>query len=456
MVEEKEPVLPLGRFLFPRIFQAFRLSLRPSKLAIAFLALTAICLTGWVMDFSRTVVVADRYTLVDMLTASGKPTDLAQPTELDVYIPAAAAVPAFIGSMGSQGYRTGVFRTLWHFGAEQFHRGLYALFLLDFGEVLGSVVDGVRGLTWAFRYHPAYSIVFFAVVLAVTALAGGALCRMTALEFAGGERLSLAQALRFGVRKFMSLFMAPLAPMVVILAFGLLFIALPGLVGNIPVVGELLVGLSFPLAILAAAVAAVFLVGTAAGLPLMLPAVAYEDSDCFDAIGRSFSYVYTALWRLGFYALVAAVYGAVCYVVVRAFAFLLLWLTYRFLQVGFLGHNEKLLEIWSGPVFDNFYGTAPTAPQTWSMWLGIALVRFWIMVVVGLVGAFIISFYFSASTIVYAAMRNRVDQTPLEEVYVALDKPAAAAVTETAAGATVPASLPQSPIPSGPALDASE
>jgi hypothetical protein len=188
----------------------------------------------------------------------------------------------------------------------------------------------------------------------------------------------------------------------------------------------------------------------------MLPAVAYEDSDCFDAIGRSFSYVYTAPWRLGFYALVAAVYGAVCYVVVRAFAFLLLWLTYRFLQVGFLGQNEKLLAIWSGPVFDNFYGAAPTASQAWSMWVGIGLVRLWIMVVAGLVGAFVISFYFSASTIIYAAMRNRVDQTPLEEVYVALDEPAAAVVTETAAGATVPASPPQSPTPSGPALDASE
>jgi hypothetical protein len=456
MVEEKEPGLPLGSFLFPRIFQAFRLSLRPSKLALAFLALSAICLAGWIMDFSRTVAMADRYTLAHVPLASALPAEFAQATELDVYIPAAAAVPDFIESMRPEGRRTGVFRTLWHFGAGQFRRGLYAVFLLDPGEVLGSIVDSIRALLWAFLYHPAYSVVFFTIVLAVTALAGGALSRMTALEFARAERLGLVQALRFGVRKFTSLFMAPLTPLVVIFVFGLFFIALPGLAGNIPVVGELLVGLSLPLALLAAAVAVVFLVGTAAGLPLMLPAVAYEDSDCFDAIGRSFSYVYTALWRLGFYAVVAAGYGAVCYIVVRAFAFLLLWVTYRFLQVGFLGHNEKLLEIWSGPAFDNFFGPAPAAPHTWSMWLSVGLVRFWIMVVVGLLGAFVISFCFSANTIIYAVMRNRVDKTPLEEVYVSLDEPVCPAATETAVGAPAFASPPQGPAVSGPTLGASE
>ncbi len=450
MLEEKGPVVPLSSFLFPRIFQAFRLSLRPSKLVIAFLALTAVCLTGWIMDFSRTVGVADRY------APAGMPPTLQQPTELDVYIATPGAVPDFVASMRAQGYRTGVFRTLWHFGAGQFHRGVYAIFMLDSHNLLGSIVDSIRALLWVFLYHPVYSVVFFTIILAVTALAGGALCRMTALEFAGAERPGPVQALRFGMRKFPSLFMAPLTPMVVVFAFGLVLIALPGLIGNIPIVGELIVGLSLPLAVLAAAVAVVFLVGTVAGLPLMLPAVAYEDSDCFDAIGRSFSYVYTALWRLGFYAIVAAVYGAVCYVVVRTFAFLLLWVTYRFLQVGFLGQNEKLLEIWSGPTFGNFFGPAPAAPQTWSMWLGTGLVRFWIMVMVGLVGAFVITFYFSVNTIIYAVMRNRVDKTPLGEVYVSLDEPASSASTQAAAGATASASLPQGPSSAGPALDASE
>jgi len=53
MVDEKGPVLPFGSFLFPRLFQAFRMSIQPTKLILAFLALATICLAGRVMDFSQ-------------------------------------------------------------------------------------------------------------------------------------------------------------------------------------------------------------------------------------------------------------------------------------------------------------------------------------------------------------------------------------------------------------------
>jgi hypothetical protein len=33
------------------------------------------------------------------------------------------------------------------------------------------------------------------------------------------------------------------------------------------------------------------------------------------------------------------------------------------------------------------------------------------------VASFIISFYFSSNTVIYALMRNQVDETPLETVY---------------------------------------
>ena len=94
----------------------------------------------------------------------------------------------------------------------------------------------------------------------------------------------------------------------------------------------------------------------------MFPAIAYEDSDFFDAISRSFSSVYAKPWRMGFYTLVAAVYGAVCYLFVRFFVFLLLWATYGFLQFG-LSDNAKLQAIWPEPSFDNLLGTAAVAPE---------------------------------------------------------------------------------------------
>jgi hypothetical protein len=50
------------------------------------------------------------------------------------------------------------------------------------------------------------------------------------------------------------------------------------------------------------------------------------------------------------------------------------------------------------------------------LWLAALLVRIWVLAVIGLTVSFIISFYFSANTIIYALMRHRTDGNPLEEI----------------------------------------
>ena len=72
MVDEK-PALPFGSFLFPRIFQAFRMSIQPSKLAIAFAAVTMISIVGGIMDLSRTVIVDLGYTRAALRDGCGPP-----------------------------------------------------------------------------------------------------------------------------------------------------------------------------------------------------------------------------------------------------------------------------------------------------------------------------------------------------------------------------------------------
>jgi len=44
-----------------------------------------------------------------------------------------------------------------------------------------------------------------------------------------------------------------------------------------------------------------------------------------------------------------------------------------------------------------------------------------LLVVIGLLVAFVISFYFSANTIIYSLMRNRVDNTALEDIHIHYD-----------------------------------
>jgi len=179
----------------------------------------------------------------------------------------------------------------------------------------------------------------------------------------------------------------------------------------------LIMGIFMLLALIAGALIAVVSIGTVAGFNLMFPAVAYDGSDCFDAISRSFSYVYAKPWRMGFYTVIAAVYGAICYVFVRFFAFLILWCTHRFLQLGVLGDNKKLAAIWPGPTFMNLVDPPDLAAANWSQTVAAVMVYMLLLAVVVLVVSFIISFYFSANTIIYSLMRKKVDNTALEDVY---------------------------------------
>jgi len=400
--------------LFPKIFKTFRMAIQPTKLIIAFLAVAVICLAGRIMDFSGTVV-ADEDGVV---------------TELSRYVNNAenrdAAVEAHINKFKDSGTRVGVFSTLWHFGSARFHTSLKELFDLNLTTVAANGADCFRALGWAIKYHYVYCLIFVTIVLAVMSVTGGAMCRIAALQFAQGEKPGLTEAFHFSIARFSSFFTAPLTPLIIIAFMGL-FVFLLGLLGNIPKAGELIVGIGLPAALVFGALIAVLIVGAVVGLGLMFPAIAYDGSDCFDSISRSFSYVYAQPARMAFYSVIAAVYGAVCYVVVRFFAFLMLWVTHWFLQLGIWTASstdgvDKLTAIWPKPELMDLLGSSAPVTANWTELWASRLVYLFVLVVIGLMVSFIISFYFSANTVIYSLMRNRVDNTALDDVCTHFDE----------------------------------
>jgi hypothetical protein len=409
-------------FLFPKIFQAFRMAIQPSKLIIAFAALAIICLAGWIMDFSKTVVAAPK--------TKGKV------TELQIYITSPFELKPYIERYKDSGERKGVFSTLWCFGSAKFHGVLKSLFAGDVPGAVNNVTEGFQSLIWAFKYHCIYSILFFGITLVVISVAGGGLCRIAALQFARDEKPGIIESLRFSKERFLSFLAVPLLPAGVIILIGL-FIFLLGLAGNIPRVGELLIGIFMLPGSIGGALIAIILIGTFVGLHIMFPAIAYDGSDCFDAIGRCFSYVFSRPWRMCFYMATATVYGAVCYTFVRFFAFLLLRVTYEFLRLGVMVDSSnkqvnKLTAIWRGPGFMSLHSTPIPTTTNWSESFAAFLIYLALLVVVGLLVSFVISFYFSTGTIIYALMRKKVDNTATEDIYT----PAAEVKTGMRAGNT--------------------
>ncbi len=394
--------------LFPEIFRTFKMAVHPSKIIIAFLAIAALCLTGWIMDFSSTVVVA----------RNGK-------TELSVYINNPEQLETFIEQTDKTSANSaGVFTTLWKFGSAKFNNAAKSLLVLDLRSAMVSISDCFQAIGWAGRYHSFYCVIFFMIKITLFSLAGGAICRVTALQFSRGEKPGLTEAISFGAKKFTSFLGAPVLLVAIIFFIGL-FIFVLGLVGNIPWVGELVIAIACPLALVAGALITAIATGMIIGFNLMFPTIAYEGTDCYDAINRSINYVYTRPWRMIFYTFIASVYGSICYLFVRLLAFLLLFSTWAFLQMGVWTKNanqvNKLDAIWPEPEFMNLLGTSSAAAANWTQNFAAFWIHLFLLVVVGLVVSFVVSFYFSANTVIYALLRNKIDGTLLDQVYTKLD-----------------------------------
>jgi hypothetical protein len=412
MVSENNSSKVFEELLFPKIFRTFRMAIQPTKLIIIFSALIIIGVAGWIMDLNKTVV--------------GRSDEI---TELDIYVTNTGELQQFIkDNKESIDHRKGVFSTLWHYTVSKFQGSVDSIFALDIPGVVQNVADYFKAAEWALRHHFIYCIIFFVIYLAVMSIAGGAICRIAALQFARGEKPGLTEALRFSTQRFTSFFLAPLTPIGIIIV-PILFIFILGLTGNIPWAGELIIGISMPLVLVAGALITVVLIGMFAGFNLMFPAIAYDGSDCFDAISRSFSYIYARPWRMGFYTTIAAVYGAISYTFVRFFAFILLLVTHLFLELGVLVERSKdneiiskLTAIWPRPEFMKLLKYKDVVATNWTESVGAVLIYLFLLAVVGLIVSFIISFYFSANTIIYSLMRYKVDNTAIEDMYTYFDE----------------------------------
>jgi hypothetical protein len=421
MEAENQFSLLLESLVFPKIFKSFRMAVQPGKILVAFSALVALALFGRVMDLSKTVVTMPNLTVTRL--GSVPETGIfpaAYPSELQCYLAEPRSVKKFIQEYSGAGARIGLFSTLWHFGSTRFTDTVFALFELNLHEVFANIGYAARAIIWALQYHTLYSIVYFGVALVVIAVAGGGICRMAAMQLARDETIGPTEAARFGLKKFISLLTAPLIPVGIIFLLGLLVFIL-GLIGNLPWAGEIIIGICLIIALFVGLLITLVLIGAIGGVNLMYPAIAYEASDGFDAVSRAFGYIYARPWRMVFCTVLAAFYGGASYLFVRFFAFLLLFVTHLFLQLGVRveGSTEglnKLAAIWPEPTFLNLLGSRAQVAQNWSESGASFLVYLALLIVFGLLVSFVISFYFSANTIIYALLRNKVDKSPINEI----------------------------------------
>lgn len=417
MTEKKHVWQIWDNLAFARSFHSFKMALAPARMVIALATVLLICLIGWLMDLTA-VIGRDR--TETKITAT---IDFSSSADLRPYAKNPKNTLRFIEQYRENQRFDGVFATLWHFGAARFNSATVSLVRLEITNLALNIWMCALAIVWAVGFHPIYSIIYFILIAMVFCISGGAICRSAALEFARGEKPGLTESLGFGLKKFKSLVTAPLVLTAITAGFSAV-VYMAGLIGNIRYAGELFIALTLVAALVFGLLTLLFLIGSIAGANLIFPVIAYEGSDGYDAISRSFCYVYTHSWWMFCYTAIAAAFGTVSYLFVRLFAFGLLITTYILIDLGLFNQPEipgKLARIWARPDFFDLVGQN-AGPVGLTESVAAFIIYITVLLVVGLVVAFVISFYFCSSTIIYALMRRKVDGIDMDRVYTPLEQ----------------------------------
>jgi hypothetical protein len=291
--------------------------------------------------------------------------------------------------------------------------------------------------------------------LATWALFGGAITRIAAVQVArSNERVGLVESLKFVWARYKSYFCAPLFPLVFLLAI-VIALAVFGLAQAwTGIVGDLLLVLLWPLILLAGLIMAVVVVGLV-GYPLMYTTISAEGSDSFDAISRSYSYVYQAPWQYIWYGIVAVCYGAALVFFVGFMGSLIIYSSkWAVSQAPWVpeGREPSYLFMWAPTSYGwrdlmlyksvnaevvpevNNRGQVVSVTQlrvvkttdpegkggyepSWNNYVAAFVVSVCLYVLFLLIVGFSYSYFWTASTIIYLLMRRKVDDTELDEIH---------------------------------------
>ena len=273
---------------------------------------------------------------------------------------------------------------------------------------------GYSGLT-------AYGLLCAIWTLFVAAFVGGAISRMTALEFARDSTVGLGDAIRFAVKHLRGYIMGPVLPLAGSLII-LLCCLIGGFVARLPAL-DVIMGVLWFLALLGGALLALALLGLAVIWPLMFPAISVEGTEGVDALTRGYSYLIGRPWNYFFYWLVALINGAAAMIVAVVFGYATVWLSWYAVSWGLGEENARLIYSYTprnGAWRDAFAvvavgGKAVVAPAGTKA-IAAGLVGFWThLVFMGIIG-FAYSYFWTAATVIYFLMRRDVDEIDATEV----------------------------------------
>lgn len=267
---------------------------------------------------------------------------------------------------------------------------------------LGLVVVDASTLLRNFVMHnPLISILLGIPIVGIAALVGGTISRSVGFEFALGRFATRGETLHFTLRRARQFVGAAILPVIFCIIIFIL-ISLGGLLLSMPVldvVGSLLYGLGLALGTLATLVLVLHVVAA----PLLVPAMAIEGTDAFDAIQRSYAYVIGRPLRYLIYVVILTLLGTLAAVLFAMIARLSIDMTDWAMNYMDFDATERALR---------GEGEMGATKQ-----LAHRFIEFWRSIVELVIAGYIVSLFFTSSTLLYLGVRRICDGQGINEIW---------------------------------------
>ena len=237
--------------------------------------------------------------------------------------------------------------------------------------------------SWSERFT---GLIQLLLAIGIWSLAGTILCRRSATLFVGNDESTFRRAIQYSLVRYRASATAPVIPLFTALLPGL-FLAGIGFVGRLPFLGSLWLMIASPVAMILGFAVAFLLLVTAIGWPLMVAAVATDDCDSFGGLSRAYSGLTGRPWHALVYGLISILIGIVLIVVV----------------------NLLIATAFSCTISCTGFGSGDEQAHS-SLLAPLTIVSHIALSGVG------VSFFWSASTVIYLLLRLEVDRVPLDRL----------------------------------------
>ncbi|MCA9230438.1 MAG: hypothetical protein KDA57_07295 [Planctomycetales bacterium] len=242
--------------------------------------------------------------------------------------------------------------------------------------------------------------------IAVWALWGGAITRISGVYLTRGETLGPLSALKAALAKWGA---TAGSPLIVLLGVGALAVPMvfDGILLRLDFLA-MLAGFLWILVLGWGMLLALALLGLLVGWPLMWATLAVERTDAFDGVSRCYAYVYQRPLHLMFYVVVATALGYLGELVVNCFAVAAVVLSEWTISWG--AGNLRTAELVT-----TLTGDAQAELGT-MLTIGGRSVQFWKWMLQAVAASFSVGYLWSASVGIYLLLRRQVDGIEMDEI----------------------------------------